>query len=106
MLLEDWLLDAGAKVVGPAKSVDEALSPIQVAAADGGLSAAVLDMNLEGVAVSLVADRSAALGVAFVFSNGYGEGCDRGVHSAAPVLAKPFGMGKFIAKVRDLAGTE
>jgi DNA-binding response OmpR family regulator len=57
MLLEDELLEAGAEVVGPACSVKEALELIDQVAADGGLSAAVLDINLEGETVSPVADR-------------------------------------------------
>jgi DNA-binding response OmpR family regulator len=90
MLLEDGLLEAGAEVVGPACSVKEALELIDRAAADGGLSAAVLDINLEGETVSPVADRLAALSVPFVFATGYGEGYNRGPHAAAPIVAKPF----------------
>ena len=102
MLLEDELLEAGAEVVGPACSVKEALELINQAAADGGLSAAVLDINLDGEAVSPVADRLAALGVPFIFATGYGEGYNRGLHAAAPILAKPF-YGNVVADVvRDL----
>jgi AmiR/NasT family two-component response regulator len=54
MLAEDGLLDAGAGVVGPAASVGEALRLIETAAADGGLNAAVLDINLAGEAVKPV----------------------------------------------------
>ena len=102
MLLEDGLLEAGAEVVGPACSVKEALELIDQAAADGGLSAAVLDINLEGEAVSPVADHLAALGVPFVFATGYGEGYNRGLHAAAPILAKPFGGNQVTDIVRDL----
>ena len=103
MMIEDGLSDAGAEVVGPAFSVNKALGLIECAAADGGLSAAVLDMDLHGVAVSSVADRLAALGVPFVFATGYGEGCDRGEHVAAPVLAKPFDPEALVAAVEGLA---
>ena len=91
MMMEDGLLDAGAEIVGPACSVSEALGIIERTVFDGGLSVAVLDINLEGAAVFPVADCLAAHGVPFVFCTGYGEGCDRGTHVAAPVLAKPFG---------------
>ena len=47
MLVEDELLDAGATVVGPAASIGHALRLIEEAAADGGLAAAVLDINLQ-----------------------------------------------------------
>jgi AmiR/NasT family two-component response regulator len=39
MLMEDGLIKAGAEIVGPACSVDEALGLIEVAAADGGATA-------------------------------------------------------------------
>jgi len=102
MLLEDELLKAGADVVGPACSVKEALELIDQAVADGGLSAAVLDINLEGEVVSPVADRLAALNVPFVFATGYGEGCNRGPHTAAPILAKPFDGNVVAGVVKDL----
>jgi CheY-like chemotaxis protein len=73
MLVEEELLDAGALVIGPACSLDEALRLIETAVADGGLSAAVLDINLAGVAVWPAADRLAALGVPFVLSAKIGK---------------------------------
>jgi DNA-binding response OmpR family regulator len=79
------------------------LQLIEWAARDGGLSAAVLDINLEGTAVSPVADRLAALGVPFVFATGYGESCHKGVHTAAPVLSKPFDPTSLVAVVDRLA---
>jgi CheY-like chemotaxis protein len=103
MLLEDDLVDAGAEVVGPAGSVDEALQLIEQTAQDGGLSAAVLDLKLHGTMVSPVADQLAALGVPFVFVTSYGEDCDRGAHVAAPVLAKPFSDAALVATVARLA---
>jgi CheY-like chemotaxis protein len=103
MLLEDGLLDAGAEVVGPAGSVAEALGLVERAARDGGLDAAVLDINLGGAAVAPVADRLAALGVPFVFATGYGEGCDRSGHAAAPVLAKPFDPDVLVGAIEGLA---
>ena len=102
MLLEDELLRAGAEVVGPACSVKEALELINQMAADGGLSAAVLDINLKGETVSPVADRLAALSVPFVFATGYGEGYNRGLHAAAPILVKPFDGNQVTDLVRDL----
>ena len=46
-----------------------------------------------------VADRLTALGVPFLFATGYGDGCDRGRHAAAPTLAKPFDPESLIALV-------
>jgi len=104
MLVEDELLEAGAEVVGPAGSVNEALQLIGAAARKGGLSAAVLDIDLEGEAVKPVADTLAALGVPFLFATGCDEGhCDMDGHWAAPVLHKPFDPDELIAAVGALA---
>lgn len=103
MLVEYELLEAGAQVVGPAASVRDALRLVGAATGDGGLDAAVLDINLDGARVAPVADRLAALGVPFLFATGYGEDCDTGVHRAAPVLHKPFGVEALIAAIRTLA---
>jgi CheY-like chemotaxis protein len=103
MLVEDELRGAGAEVVGPAPSVDDALRLVEAAAADGGLSAAVLDINLDGRHVGPVADRLAALDVPYLFATGYGENCDTGGHGAARVLSKPFAPERLVAAVEALA---
>ena len=103
MLVEDELRGAGAEVLGPVPTVGDALRLVEAAAADGGISAAVLDINLAGRHVGPVADRLAALGVPFLFATGYGEGCDTGGHGAAPVLRKPFGAETLAAAVASLA---
>jgi DNA-binding response OmpR family regulator len=103
MLVEDELRDAGAEVMGPVPSVSGALRLIEAAAADGGISAAVLDINLDGRHVAPVADRLAALGVPFLFATGYGEDCDTGGHGAAPILSKPFAPERLVAAVEALA---
>lgn len=103
MLVEDELADAGAEVIGPASSVDQALDLVERMAATGrGLHAAVLDINLQGTMVSPVADRLAELGVPIVFATGYGHGCNRGAHGAAPLLMKPFGSDELIAAIEEL----
>lgn len=102
MLVEDELRDAGATVLGPAPSVDDALRLVEAAAADGGLSAAVLDINLGGRHVRPVADRLAALDVPFLFATGYGDGRDAGGYVDAPVLEKPFDLQHLAAAVAAL----
>ena len=103
MLVEDELRGAGAVVVGPVPTVSEALGLVEAAAADGGISAAVLDINLQGQAAVPVADRLAALGVPFLFATGYGEGRGTGGHGTAPTLHKPFAPERLIAAVEALA---
>ena len=103
MLVEDELLEAGAEVVGPAGSVNEALQLIGAAARKGGLSAAVLDIDLAGATVEPVADRLAGLGVPFLFATGYGAGRVAGGSPDAAVLYKPFGQRALIDAVEALA---
>ena len=86
MLVEDALLDAGANIVGPACTVYDALRLIDEAKVNGVIDAVVLDLNLAGETALPVADKLAAFGVPFLIASGYGDGCDRGKHSAAPVL--------------------
>ena len=106
LLIEEELCGAGATVLGPVHTLDAALRLIEVAAADGGMDAAVLDIKLQKDAVTPVADRLAALGVPFLFATGYAGGCDTGGHATAPILHKPYSMERLIAAVEDLASTE
>ena len=103
MLVAEELRGAGAEIVGPAPSVDDALRLVEAVAADGGISAAVLDINLGGQHVAPLADRLAALGVPFLFATGYGENRDAGGHGAAPVVEKPFDRERLVAAVAALA---
>jgi DNA-binding response OmpR family regulator len=102
MLVEDELLDAGAHIVGTASSVAEALRMIEVAMGDGGISAAVLDLNLDGELVWPVANALDELGVQFLFETGYAPGCNAGRHVTAPVLHKPFDPQALIGAVGGL----
>ncbi|MBV9246973.1 MAG: response regulator [Methylobacteriaceae bacterium] len=87
MLLEDILQELGCHLVGPAFNLQQALS---VAASDGDIGAAILDVNLHGTPIYPVADMLAERGVPFVFATGYGsEGVDA-KWRARPKLQKPF----------------
>ncbi len=83
---EDELRDAGATVLGPAVCVDQALRLIGMAVADGGIGAAVLDINLDGRHVRPVAERLAALGGAPPCS-------PRATATAATRAGLPFAVG-------------
>jgi CheY-like chemotaxis protein len=63
------LEDAGAEVVGPAGTVEDALELVETEAV--ALDGAALDINLHGERVYPVADALAARGVPFVFATGY-----------------------------------
>jgi DNA-binding response OmpR family regulator len=88
MLVEDGLTEAGAKVIGPARSVDEAMTLIETSE----VTAAVLDVNLGGERVTPVAERLSRMRVPFVFATGYAADCEAGRHAGAPVLQKPFDL--------------
>ena len=105
MLVEDTILDAGAKVVGPAATVADALRLVDEAQIDGTLDAAVLDLNLGSETVMPVADRLVGLGVPFLFATGYAAGCGTSGHTA-PILQKPFDPERLITALEALASAD
>jgi hypothetical protein len=74
-------------VLQPALSVRGALRLIGAAGGDGGLSAEVLDIDLDGEPVTPVADLLATLGVPFLFATCYGEEHDPSGHGARKCCA-------------------
>ncbi|WP_309603976.1 HWE histidine kinase domain-containing protein [Phenylobacterium sp.] len=96
MELETGLADAGARVIGPAYELEEALAML-----DQPIDAAVLDANLNGRSVAPVAQALAARGVPFVFATGYGEVAGPGGFDA-PVIRKPYDVTQVAAAVADL----
>lgn len=87
MELEHELGEAGAVVVGPVASVDEALSLLDQSPS---LAGAMLDVNLGGEKVFPVADKLIARGVPFVFTTGYQEGDLPARYASFPRIHKPF----------------
>ncbi len=86
MLIEDALLDAGFGVIGPARSVAEAL---EMLAAEQP-AAAVLDLNLGGENSIPVADALLARGIPFLVATGYGSAGLPQTYRHVPVLPKPY----------------
>ena len=86
MLVEDALIDAGFSVIGPARSVAEAMSLL----AREEPAAVVLDLNLGGETSLSVADALVARGIPFVVATGYGAAGLPERHRGAPVLSKPY----------------
>ncbi len=89
MMLEDFLEVLDHKVAGNADTVAGALARVE----QGGIDAAILDLNLRGGEKSTpVAEALADRGVPFVFATG---GTDDSVDARfrdRPVLQKPFTM--------------
>lgn len=100
MLVEDALLDAGAHVLGPAATVEEALALFQ----SGDPEAAVLDINLAGQVSTPVADALADHGVPFVVATGYGAAGLPERHRSVPVLAKPYDPQELVEALVRLCG--
>lgn len=100
MLLTDFLGLLDRTVAGPVDTCADALALI----AKGGISAAIVDINLRGGETSdAVADALAAAGIPFLFTSG---GTNDGVaapHKCRPFLAKPFTMDG-VAKALDALG--
>jgi len=86
MLVEDALLDAGYEVIGPARSVAEAMAML----ASERPGAAVLDLNLGGENSLRVADELSARGIPFIVATGYGAGGLPPHHDEVLVLPKPY----------------
>jgi CheY-like chemotaxis protein len=66
--VRDALTDAGAEVLGPVPSIEDATALIEQ---EAHIDAAVLDVNLRGDMVFPVADALRARGVPFAFATGY-----------------------------------
>ena len=96
--LETGLSEAGAKVVGPAYELEEAMALL-----DQPIDAAVLDANLNGRSVTPVAEALLRRGVPFVFATGYGE---RGAPGGfdAPIVRKPYNVHQIARALASVTG--
>ena len=95
--LETGLAEAGAQVIGPAYELEEALALL-----DQPIDAAVLDANLNGRAVTPVAEALLKRGIPFVFATGYGETAGPPGGFDAPVIRKPYDVTQVATAVAAL----
>jgi DNA-binding response OmpR family regulator len=100
MLLEDYLSDVGCTVAWHAQNLDEAL---RLAKTTKGIDGAILDMNLNGLAIDPVASVLAQRRIPFCFMTGYGSGAVTGFPEA-PTISKPFDADAIMAVVTKLTG--
>jgi DNA-binding LytR/AlgR family response regulator len=84
----------GAEVVGPAASVNQALSLVENHG--GRLDGAVLDINLKDERVYPVADVLTARGVPFVFTTGYDAISLPASYASAPRCEKPVDKARLV----------
>ena len=85
MMMGEVLTELGFSVIGPCATAAEATATI----GSTDVSAAILDINLDGELVYPVADLLAALDIPFAFITGYGEESLSPRFSDVPVLQKP-----------------
>jgi CheY-like chemotaxis protein len=90
MVLEDTIIDAGGVVLGPVISVPDALGLLEAAKADGGVSAAVINLRLGQHSTTQLADALTEQGVPFIYATGYNSHSDIDAHQEAMVLDKPY----------------
>ncbi len=96
-ITEEWLIELGHDVVGPAASLDAA---IELAATP--IDGAIVDVSLDRQSGYPAAELLAARGVPFVFATGYGqEGLDP-TWRGRPTLVKPFEFETFRAAVERM----
>jgi CheY-like chemotaxis protein len=85
MVVSDAMIELGYQVVGPFSRPPDAIAALK----DGGIAAAILDINLAGTLVYPVAEELTRRGIPFVFVTGYGiESIDQRF-ADIPVLQKP-----------------
>jgi DNA-binding response OmpR family regulator len=89
MMLEDFLDALDHLVAGTADSVSSALDLL----GQGGVDAAILDVNLRGGETCWpIADALAAADIPFILATGGGGESIAEAHRGRPVLSKPFTM--------------
>ncbi len=100
--IREGLAEAGAVVIGPASTVGRALSLTET----NDLSAAVLDVRLDGETVFPVAAALADRLIPFVFHTGDAGGRDRCAADwpGNEVLSKPAGRAMIVAALARLLG--
>lgn len=98
MDMEAQLTSAGWEVVGPAGTIDEALTLIGATRLD----AALVDANVRGRPVGEIAEALRDRNVPFVFASGYGRSALPQGFREARLLSKPFSTDDLLRTVKDL----
>jgi CheY-like chemotaxis protein len=100
LMLEDFLAERGAVVVGPVADAESALQRI----ADERIDCAVVDYGLVGGTSLPVADALMARGVPFLFASGYDVGGIDPRYAAVPRLEKVYAAEELLRVLTDLLG--
>ncbi|MBV7256517.1 response regulator [Pacificimonas sp. WHA3] len=101
MSIEGLIEDMEWELVGPARTLDEALEMARTCEVD----VALLDVNLAEQASYPAGERLRARGVPVMFATGYAEATKLPASLAdAPLLAKPYSLDDMEQLLRKLAG--
>ena len=98
--IEDALTRAGAEIIGPLASVEEALDRVRA----NGFDLAVLDINLGGHLAYPVADELTDRGVPFLFASAYVSSEIPPRHKARRLMEKPYNPSALVAALVELTG--
>ncbi len=99
MDIVEALEEAGATVLGPAGSADEALAFLNIGEP---FDAVLLDANLHGRPSDMIADVLRGASVPFAFVTGYGREGLPGLFAHAPILSKPFSRAELVNLATNL----
>ena len=97
MLAEDWLLELGHTVVGPAHDLSTGLALAQT-----NIDAAIIDITLGKDTAYPIAKILAAKGVPFAFATGHAPARLSPDHKSAAILEKPFEFDDFRRAVESM----
>ncbi|MCB8822857.1 response regulator [Microvirga rosea] len=98
MLIEDMVCDLGGQVVGTATKFEQAMS----LALQANFDLAILDVNVDGVAIYPIADILGDRGTPFVFMTGYDFSVIPERYQHNRVLSKPFTHQTFSDALRNI----
>ena len=96
--LAQELAKAGADVLGPVPTIEQALAVLSRAAGPHG---AILDVNLGGVSVFPLADTLIKRGVALVFATGYDADTLPARFANVPICGKPIDIALVTATIKQ-----
>lgn len=92
------LKSAGAEVVGPVATLEDAI----VSVGEGAFDCAVLDINLRGDFAHAVAERLGEVGVPFVIATGYNAASLPEALKDVPRVEKPFAPADVVRLLSEL----
>lgn len=100
MMLEDFLVELGHKVVASCESVAEAMGHVEA----GRFDVAIIDVSLADGKVWPVADRLVATGKPFVLATGGHLEPPPPEHADVPLLAKPYTLDAIEPAIEQACG--